>query len=151
MDMAEGTMLPRDVLTGNAIHTIDAKGRIVVPSKFRDALGYVVFATRSPDGCIRLYPEFHYLRMLDKLCKGDVSKTALRRRISGRAEQLRIDSQGRLLVPEAMRLAAGITDKVCMVGMVEWLELWDETALAEAEAQLSDEEAERMMAELGMA
>lgn len=151
MDTAEQVIFMDNVLTGNAVHTIDAKGRIVVPSKFRDALGTNVFAFRSTDGCIRVYPELHFLRMLDKLCKGDVHKTALRRKISGRTEQLKIDSQGRLLVPEPMRLAVGITDKVYMVGMVEWLELWEEKSLTEMEEQLSDEEAEEMMAELGMA
>ena len=151
METTGNVLLSRDVLMGNAVHTLDAKGRIVVPSKFREALGTNVFAFRSTDGCIRVYPELHFLRMLDKLCKGDVHKTALRRKISGRTEQLRIDSQGRMLVPESMRLAVGITDKVYMVGMVEWLELWEGQSLAEAEEQLSDAEAEDMMAELGMA
>lgn len=152
MSMTEDTLLLENVLTGNAVHNIDAKGRIVVPSKFRDALGSAVFAIRSTDGrCIRIYPELQFLKMLDKLCKGDVRMTALRRKISGKAEHLKVDSQGRMLVPEEMRLSVGITEKVHMVGMVEWLELWEETSLDEAENELTDEEALQMMAELGLA
>lgn len=152
MSMTEESLFLENVLTGNAVHHIDAKGRIVVPSKFRDALGSTVFAIRSTDGrCIRIYPELQFLKMLDKLCKGDVRMTALRRKISGKAEQLKVDSQGRMLVPEEMRLSVGITEKVHMVGMVEWLELWEETSLDEAEDELTDEEALQMMAELGIA
>lgn len=152
MSMTEETLFLESVLTGNAVHNIDAKGRIVVPSKFREALGSTVFAIRSTDGrCIRIYPERQFLKMLDKLCKGDVRMTALRRKISGKAEQLKVDSQGRMLVPEEMRLSVGITEKVHMVGMVEWLELWEETSLDEAEEELTEEEALRMMAELGIA
>lgn len=152
MSMTEETLFLESVLTGNAVHNIDAKGRIVVPSKFREALGSTVFAIRSTDGrCIRIYPERQFLKMLDKLCRGDVRMTALRRKISGKAEQLKVDSQGRMLVPEEMRLSVGITEKVHMVGMVEWLELWEETSLDEAEEELTEEEALRMMAELGIA
>ena len=77
--------------------------------------------------------------------------TALRRKISGSAEQLRVDTQGRMLVPEEMRLSVGITEKVHLVGMIEWLELWEEQSLETAEEELSDEEALRMMADLGIA
>lgn len=152
MSVVEETVLMDGVLTGNAVHNIDPKGRIVIPAKFRGALGSTVFAIKSTDcRCIRVYPEAQFLKMLDKLCKGDVRMTALRRRISGAAEQLKVDSQGRLLVPEEMRLSVGIADKVHMVGMVEWLELWEEKSLVEAEDELTEEEALRMMAELGIA
>ena len=150
--MMEDIVFTRNALTGNAVHNIDPKGRIIVPAKFREALGSTVFAIRSADGrCIRIYPELQFLRMLDKLCKSDVRMTALRRKISGSAEQLKVDSQGRMLVPEEMRAAVGIGDKVHMVGMIEWLELWEEQSLDEAEEELTDEEALRMMAELGIA
>lgn len=152
MEMMEDIVFTRNALTGNAVHNIDPKGRIIVPAKFREALGSTVFAIRSADGrCIRIYPELQFLRMLDKLCKSDVRMTALRRKISGSAEQLKVDSQGRMLVPEEMRAAVGIGDKVHMVGMIEWLELWEEQSLDEAEEELTDEEALRMMAELGIA
>lgn len=152
MSMAEDMFLSEKVLTGNAVHNIDAKGRIVIPSRFREALGSTVFAIRSADGrCIRIYPEFQFLKMLSKLCNSDVRMTALRRKISGAAEQLKVDSQGRLLVPEEMRLSVGISEKVHMVGMVEWLELWEEKSLDKAEEELTEEEALAMMAELGIA
>lgn len=150
--VTEEAPLKNKVLTGNAVHNIDPKGRIVIPAKFREALGSTVFAIKSTDGrCIRLYPEVEFLKMLDKLCKGDVRMTALRRKISGAAEQLKVDSQGRLLVPEEMRLSVGISEKVHMVGMVEWLELWEEKSLEQADDELTEEEALRMMAELGIA
>lgn len=152
MDGLEEIVFARKALTGSAVHTIDAKGRIIVPVKFREALGSTVFALKSADGrCIRIYPEIQFLRMLEKLCHSDVRMTALRRKISGSAEQLRVDTQGRMLVPEEMRLSVGITEKVHLVGMIEWLELWEEQSLETAEEELSDEEALRMMADLGIA
>ncbi len=152
MFMEDTSFYMGNILTGNAVHNIDAKGRIIVPAKFREALGSTVFALRSTDGrCIRIYPELQFHKMLAKVCQGDVRKDALRRLISGKAEQLKVDTQGRMLVPEEMRLSVGITEKVHLVGMIEWLELWEEKALSDAEAEVSDEELIAMMADLGIA
>ena len=107
------------MLIGSAVHNLDAKGRIVIPSKYRDDLGSTIFAFKAMDGCIRIYPRDEFMRVLEKLRAGDVNQIMLRRKISGSAEQLSIDAQGRILLPELLRNKAGISDKVRMVGMID--------------------------------
>ncbi len=138
------------MLIGSAVHNLDAKGRIVIPSKYRDDLGSTVFAFKAMDGCIRIYHRDEFARVLEKLRTGDVNQIMLRRKISGSAEQLTIDSQGRVLLPELLRTKAGITDRVRMVGMIDWIELWNEDGYEQAE-DLSYEDEVRCMAELGLA
>ncbi len=138
------------MLIGSAVHNLDAKGRIVIPSKYRDDLGSTIFAFKAMDGCIRIYPRDEFMRVLEKLRAGDVNQIMLRRKISGSAEQLSIDAQGRILLPELLRNKAGISDKVRMVGMIDWIELWNDDGYDEAE-NLSYEDEVRSMAELGLA
>lgn len=138
------------MLIGSAVHNLDAKGRIVIPSKYRDDLGSTIFAFKAMDGCIRIYPRDEFIRVLEKFRAGDVNQIMLRRKISGSAEQLSIDAQGRILLPELLRNKAGISDKVRMVGMIDWIELWNDDGYDEAE-NLSYEDEVRSMAELGLA
>ena len=138
------------MLIGSAVHNLDAKGRIVIPSKYRDDLGSTIFAFKAMDGCIRIYPRDEFMRVLEKLRAGDVNQIMLRRKLSGSAEQLSIDAQGRILLPGRLRKKAGFSDKVRMAGMIDWIELWNDDGYDEAE-NLSYEDEVRSMAELGLA
>jgi Uncharacterized protein conserved in bacteria len=137
------------MLIGSAVHALDAKGRVVIPAKYRDDLGSVIFAFPSIDGCIRLYSYEQFQRVLGKLHESDVTKLALRRKISGSAEQLSIDGQGRILLPELLRKKAGINEKVRMVGMIDWLEMWSEDTYEDDDSMTYEEELQAMAA-LGM-
>jgi len=134
------------MLIGSAVHNLDAKGRVVIPAKYRDDLGSTIFAFRSVDGCIRLYSYEQFQLLLDKLKDSDVSRLALRRKISGSAEQLSIDGQGRILIPELLRKKVGITDKVRMVGMITWIELWNEDGYDDDDNMTVEEEMQAMAA-----
>jgi DNA-binding transcriptional regulator/RsmH inhibitor MraZ len=76
---------------------------------------------------------------------------SLRRKIISSTEQLNIDSQGRILISEELRKSVGITDKVRMVGMIDWLEFWNEETMAQNEDQLTPEQELALMTELGLA
>ncbi len=139
------------MLIGNAVHNLDTKGRIVIPAKYRDDFGATVFALKGVDGCIRLYPHEQFMQVLEKVRGGDVTKNHLRRKIMGSVEQISLDAQGRILLSEGLRSEAGITDRVRMVGMYDWLELWNEASLEKADEELSTEDELKLMAELGLA
>lgn len=139
------------MLIGRAVHNLDTKGRIVIPSKYREDFGTTVFAFIAPDGCVRLYPRASFEEVLEKLKQSDITMLDLRRCISGSAEAISLDVQGRVLLPENLREAAGITDKVRMVGMIDWLELWNEDSLGRVENKLTTEEQVDFMAKLGLA
>ncbi len=140
------------MLVGSATHTMDNKGRVVIPAKYREDLGSTLFLyiTAGTGGCIRAYSKEQFSAMLGKLCAGDVTKTNFRRKLLAATEEVNIDSQGRVLIPENLRLAGGITDKVFMVGMVEWLEFWNEEKYKANEQTYSLEEEQELMQELNL-
>lgn len=139
------------MLVGNAVHNLDTKGRIVIPAKYREDFGASVFALKGVGGCIRLYPYEEFLKMSAKVRSGDVTQLALRRKFFGSVENIALDAQGRILLSDDLKKSAGITDRVRMVGMFEWLELWSEDSFEQKNEELTDEEEIRLMAELGLA
>ena len=139
------------MLFGNAVHNLDTKGRIVIPARYRDDFGSSVFALYGVKGCIRLYSYDEFMKVTEKVINGDISMDAFKRKILGSVENVSFDAQGRILLSENLRKKAGITDKVHMVGMFNWLELWNEERLAATEEELSTEEEIKCMVELGLA
>ena len=139
------------MLIGSAVHNIDPKGRIVIPAKYRGDLGSTVFVTKGAGGCLRVYSEAEFMKVLEKLRSGNAQMTILRRKIVASTEQINIDSQGRILISEDLRKEVGIIDKVLMVGMIDWLEFWNEEAMHQNNEQLTSEQELELMAELGLA
>ena len=139
------------MLIGNAVHNLDAKGRIVIPAKYREDFGASVYALKGVGGCIRLYPYEQFMKLSEKVREGDVTQIALRRKVFGSVEHISLDAQGRILLSDDLKKSAGITDKVRMVGMFEWLELWNEESFEQADQELTDEEEIKLMAQLGLA
>ncbi len=139
------------MLIGNAVHNLDTKGRIVIPAKYREDFGASVYALKGVGGCIRLYPYEQFMKLSEKVREGDVTQIALRRKVFGSVEHISLDAQGRILLSDDLKKSAGITDKVRMVGMFEWLELWNEESFEQADQELTDEEEIKLMAQLGLA
>ena len=110
---------------GTALHNVDAKGRVFIPSKFRSEMGSSLIVCRSPDGCVRAYIPDEWKKVADAYSLTNVKMLRLRRRLFASAEQVDLDSQGRILLPEELRTSMGITDKVRIVGVDKWMEFWD--------------------------
>jgi MraZ protein len=109
---------------------LDSKGRLAIPAKHRDALlarseGKLVI-TVEPSGCLLIYPEPDWIPVRDQLNKLSGQQMALRRLIVGHAEEIEMDSSGRILVPPALRQRAQLDKAVALVGMGNKFELWDE-------------------------
>jgi MraZ protein len=110
---------------------LDAKGRLAVPSRHRDALfaesaGRVVL-TAHPHRCLLLYPQPAWEPIQSKimsLSSFDRQSSALQRLLVGYAEDLEIDSAGRLLVSQALRDFAGLEKQAMLVGQGSHFELW---------------------------
>lgn len=112
--------------------SLDAKGRLAVPSRHRDALlaecaGRVVL-TAHPHRCLLLYPQPAWepiqARVMS-LSSFDRQSSALQRLLVGYAEDLDLDSAGRLLVSPALREFAGLEKQVMLVGQGSHFELWN--------------------------
>jgi MraZ protein len=112
-------------------HSIDDKGRLILPSKVRMDLGLDVFVTRGIDRCLYLYPRVEWDRISAKIHQLPLtSKPArqFRRFFYGEASQLDVDKQGRILIPSYLREYADLTNEVFLVGADDHVEVWDAAA-----------------------
>ena len=108
--------------------SLDDKGRVILPVKFRDALKDGAYMTQAIDGClaIRSAAEFEvYARELkEKVQRGAVERTAVRTLMAGGAEATP-DRQGRITIPPALRTYAGLREAVVVTGFLDHIEVWD--------------------------
>ncbi|HEY3267502.1 MAG TPA: division/cell wall cluster transcriptional repressor MraZ [Armatimonadota bacterium] len=142
------------MFSGASPHTLDAKGRAVLPVRFRSELGESFVITRGMGGCLWVFHMRDFQRLENRL--GSVSVTskaglALQRFFLGSAVQVTPDGQGRVLLPPLLREAAGITDEMVMVGVTNRVEIWSRAAWDRYNAEeLSDANIEQMAAEFNL-
>ena len=114
---------------GEYNHTIDAKGRLIIPAKFREDLGGEFVVTKGMDGCLYLYPfdawkEFEEkLRTMPVTVNKDSRKFA--RFFMAGATTVELDKQGRILIPPVLREFAGLTKNIVVTGVLDRVEVWD--------------------------
>ncbi|NEX64506.1 division/cell wall cluster transcriptional repressor MraZ [Noviherbaspirillum galbum] len=118
---------------------LDAKGRMTVPSKHRDALTVQcegrVTLTKHPHGCLLLFPRPVWENHREQIAAWPMSARAWQRIFLGNACDVDMDSAGRILISPELRQAAGLTRDVMVLGMGSHFEIWDAAKLAESEAQ----------------
>jgi len=125
------------VFQGASALNLDAKGRMSVPAKHRDALlvqgeGRVTL-TKHPDGCLLLFPRPEWEAFRARVAQLPMDAHWWRRIFLGNATELDLDSAGRILVSPELRSAAGIQREVILLGMGSHLELWDAATYATKE------------------
>lgn len=112
---------------GEFQHNIDAKGRIIVPSKFRDQLGDSFVVTRGLDQCLFVYPMEEWSILEEKLKKLPLTKKdarAFTRFFFSGAVECEIDKQGRINIPQSLRNYAGIEKECVVIGVSNRIEIW---------------------------
>ena len=129
----------RQVFQGSSALTLDAKGRINVPTRHRDALllqaqGCLTL-TRHPDGCLLVYPRPVWEIKREQIAAFPMQARALQRLLLGNAQDVEIDGSGRILVAPELRSAAGMSRDVMLLGRGAHFELWDAASLARREAE----------------
>lgn len=119
--------------------SLDAKGRMSVPSRHRDALALQcegrLTLTRHPEGCLLLYPRPVWESVRERIAALPLAASGLKRFFLGNATDIDLDGAGRLLIAPELRQAAGLGKEVVLLGMGAHFEIWDETVLAANEAQ----------------
>ena len=113
---------------GEYRHTVDPKGRLIVPSKFRELLGTEFVVTRGLDGCLFVYPMDSWTAYVDKLKKlplTDKNARLFMRFLIAGANTCELDKQGRILLPPVLREYANLTKDVVLVGVLSRVEIWD--------------------------
>ncbi len=113
---------------GEFSHTLDPKGRLTIPAKFRDRLDAGLVVTRSPmDRCLLLFPMPEWEQIAAKVSAlplADPRSAQLRRAFFSAAEDLTPDKQGRILVSQRLRELAQIETEVVVAGVNTFVELW---------------------------
>lgn len=108
-------------------HTIDAKGRIIVPVKFRESLGDNFIITKGLDNCLFVYTNEEWQRFEDKLktlpLTNKNARTFTRFFLAGAAD-VELDKQGRILIPSVLREFASLQKDVVFVGVGSRIEIW---------------------------
>jgi MraZ protein len=126
------------VFQGASALTLDAKGRMSIPSRYRDALQVQaegrVTLTKSPDGCLLLFPRPEWERFRAKVAALPMEAIWWQRIFLGNAMDVELDGSGRVLVSPELRSAAGLEKEVTLLGMGERFEIWDSQMYAAKEA-----------------
>ena len=129
---------------GETAINLDAKGRLAIPSRYRDSLqeqcaGRLVLTYSAFDsGALWLYPEPEWERVRDevtRLSTFNPGHRSLQRKLVGSATQLEPDGNGRIQVPLTLRQVAGLEKHVVMMGMGSRFEIWNEATLNQKRAE----------------
>ncbi|HJD44424.1 MAG TPA: division/cell wall cluster transcriptional repressor MraZ [Candidatus Paenalcaligenes intestinipullorum] len=124
---------------GSNALTLDAKGRMAIPTRHRDALlnhesGRLTL-TRHPDGCLLVYPRSLWEEKRQQIAAFPMSARALQRLLLGNAQDVEMDGAGRILVAPELRLAVGLERGAMLLGLGGHFELWDAVELERRQAQ----------------
>ena len=112
---------------GEYNHTIDAKGRLIVPAKFREILGDNFIVTKGLDGCLFVYPNDEWQKFEEKLQTLPLTNKNARqftRFFLAGAADVELDKQGRILIPSVLREFASLQKDVVFVGVGSRIEIW---------------------------
>lgn len=153
----DNSLLPRKnrMFIGEFQHTIDSKGRMAVPAKFRNKLSGGAVITRGLDKCLFVLAPADWEQFVAKLVALPISQAnsrAFARFMLAGAADVELDSQGRILIPEHLRTYAGVSKDVRVTGVYNRIEIWDAAAWEKYrdETERSSEEIAEKLGELGI-
>ena len=140
---------------GEYQHTIDNKGRVIMPSKFREDLGQSFIMTKGLDNCLFVYPMYEWSVLEEKLKSLPLTNRDARafvRFFFAGATECTLDKQGRILVPGNLRQHANLNKDAVIIGVSTRIELWskEEWDNYNNDESLSYDSIAEKMAELGI-
>ncbi len=139
---------------GEYNHTIDAKSRLIVPSKFRETLGDEFVVTKGLDGCLFVFDNAEWavfeetLRKLPSLTNPDVRKFV--RFFMAGATSVEVDKMGRILIPAALKDHAALEKNIVLIGVGSRIEIWSKERYDGTVTYEDMEEIAKHMSELGL-
>lgn len=133
------------MFSGTYYHRVDEKGRIALPARFRAEFAQGVFLVPSVDRCLYVYP----LTLWEKISPAFATdpfdpgkKRKMARYFYGGSSRTELDSQGRIPLPQDHRQKLNIKEDVVIVGVNEYLEIWDKETWEKEEEELNQEAAQ---------
>lgn len=138
---------------GEYNHTIDAKGRLIIPSKFRETLGDTFVVTKGLDGCLFVYDNVEWNAFEEKLKSLPITNKDARqfaRFFLAGAAEVEVDKQGRILVPNVLREFAELNKDVVLIGVASRIEIWSRERFDGIASYEDMDEIAEHMAEFGL-
>ena len=138
---------------GEYNHTIDTKGRLIIPSKFRETLGEEFVVTKGLDGCLFVYDNNEWNSFEEKLKSLPLTNKDARQFVRfflAGATTAEVDKQGRILIPSVLREFAALEKEVVLIGVASRVEIWSKNRWENAASYEDMEEIAEHMAELGL-
>ena len=134
-------------------HTVDAKGRLIIPSKFREILGDEFVISKGMDGCLFVYANDDWKAFEEKLTSLPLINKEARqfaRFFLAGAAQVEVDKQGRILLPASLRSFANLDKDVVLVGVGSRIEIWDKEKYEALSADENMDDISNAMEALGL-
>ena len=141
------------MFVGEYSHSLDAKGRLIIPSKFREALGDTFIVTKGLDGCLSIYDMDGWKVLEEKLQALPLTNANARkftRFMLGGATECDVDKQGRILLLANLREFAHLNKDIALVGVGGRIEIWDKEIWQKTNAYDDMEEIAENMEGLGI-
>lgn len=138
---------------GRYNHTIDPKGRLSIPSKYRETLGEEFVVSKGMDGCLFVYANEDWKAFEEKLASLPLINTEARafaRFFLSGAQYVTLDKQGRILMPQDLREFAGLEKDVVLAGMGGRIEIWSLENWEKNSAAVDINEVSKGMIDLGL-
>lgn len=127
---------------GEYEHTIDAKGRVAVPAKFRGQLDRGAVLSKGMGKCLSVYTMARWEEKSTALAESKIDEDLrdFERRIYPSASEVELDGQGRMIIPAKLRAYAGLTTEVTIAGVRDHIEIWDRKNWQEYQQRLDSED-----------
>jgi MraZ protein len=113
---------------GEYKHNLDTKGRIIIPSKFRDELHATFILARGLDSCLTIYSLKQWEKLFEEVNKLPTTKKAARqyvRMLTSTATECSLDNQGRIIIPSFLAKPVNINKECVVIGANDHIEIWD--------------------------
>lgn len=126
---------------GSFVHSLDEKGRLMIPRKMRDELGYKVYIMKGFDGSLSLYNEERYLELVKEFSRLSFNQQKVRDYLRiqfASTYEMEVDKLGRVQLPTALLNKYNISREVIVLGIGDHIEVWDKAKYIEYEESVKD-------------
>lgn len=141
------------MFTGEYNHTIDQKGRLIIPNKFRNLLGDIFVITKGIDDCLEIYDKETWDKFSEKINSLPYSNKNARefkRLFIGRATEVAPDKMGRVQLTVALRNVSGLKQDITFMGVGDHIEIWDTETFEKKNNFTDSDDMSRKMEGLGI-